>query len=534
MLLLSSVQAAVALLYGVTAVVGLDTAGSIAAAAGANQCGVVQGIVNNLPSTAVSSAQAFCNVYLKASLQTVTVPGPTSTVRVAGICAAPSVPPQASKRDVDLGKRGFVRSPAAPCPTFLTALGTSMISKACSCLTQTATTVTASLSVVTLTTYTPVLVTTTTTFTVTPAASIAYATAVSSRVLTSTTTSVVSATSVKQDVISSTAYSTSTFLSVATVVVPSPISTSTATYSTVVTSTETVLTTIVVVATSRVLQKRAPSSVLTGCSTSTITVSKTVTAPRPTSTVILQSVNDQTTQQVALSTTTTTVTSTQVTTVTLPTTITVPTTSTSISGFVAPASTLVTSSTTSTQTVASTTTTTVLRPLMTNLVQNPSFEESWSYMTPWDSNSCFIPSDTTLAADGQICIGMEFIQGLVWVGPATLFQQIVSPLLAIGGRVKFQYSWGGFYADSGVGTLTCSFSASWNGLAGFQDAITIQDPSNPVYPSGYKVGNFDIPPSTETAGELAFMFACTSPGSGTSNIDAILYVDNVSLNVTNP
>ncbi|BFZ58345.1 hypothetical protein PYCC9005_005407 [Savitreella phatthalungensis] len=548
-MLLLSVQAVVALLYSVTAVTGLDTAGSIAAAVNAKQCNLVQGIVSNLPKTAMSSAQAFCNVYVTAKMQTVLLPGPTTTVRVAGICAAPSVPgvpsstPQVSKRDVDIAKRGFVRSPAAPAPTFLTALGTSILSKACSCLTQTITTVTAPTSTFTLTTYTPVVATTTKTFTVTPSANTAYSTAVSSRILTSTMTSVVSATSISETVISNTEYSTATTLDIATVVIPSPTATSTETYTTVVTSTETELTTVVIVTTSRLLQKRAvPSSVLTGCYTSTLTVSTTVTAATPTTTIPVQSVNDRTTQQIDVSTTTTTITSTLLTTITRPTTVTIPTTSTSISGYVASESTLITFKSISTLTVSSTTTsTTIQQPLRTNLVKNPSFE-SHPGLTDWKFNLTGWYRDSEEAADGVQYVSLFVRKDKAYIQDnAILYQEIDSPYLANGAHVTFQWKFS-YIGDSlnayipPKNPVACTLIAGWKDNAAFTNTTTITESYGTTYFSSGKFpqwnhGAFDIPPSNDVSGTLAFKFTCSSLSS---SVYGDLEIDDTSVSVILP
>ncbi|BFZ58722.1 hypothetical protein PYCC9005_005787 [Savitreella phatthalungensis] len=132
-----------------------DTAASLAAAQG--RCSSVKAIVSALPTTAASSASAFCNALLGATILT----APITTITVRGTCALP-LPSDLSLRTLSKReKRGFVRSVAAPCPSFMTALGTSSISQVCACLKSAAISTSTFTPTATVTKYSPVTITST-------------------------------------------------------------------------------------------------------------------------------------------------------------------------------------------------------------------------------------------------------------------------------------------------------------------------------------------------------------------------------------
>ncbi|BFZ55477.1 hypothetical protein PYCC9005_002518 [Savitreella phatthalungensis] len=504
----------------VAAVATLDTAGSMSAAVASSRCDLVQSIVALQPSTEPSTASAFCSAFISASQKTITAAAVTSTVRGRCFATLPAASATLSKRELE---NRAARSAGPLCPKYMTALGTSALSRACSCLAAAATVTTT--PTVRLTTFEPVRTTTTSTVTVTPTASTVFTTSVSSSLPTSTATTISVATS--QAVSESTAYNTVIASRIANfvvirVVTRTVVSTVTALSTQIALSTTTITSTAATPLVKRLAPPSSPASSLpvvapTGCYTLTSTTTTTTTLARPTVTIVIPSIALSTFART--DTSTSTVTTTRTTTITLLTTLTVSSATTSTAelttfGTSTTTTTLVSTATSVVQVVATAVPRTV-KPL-----RNPSFEEGVNtFPVEWSSAGVpFVvaPIDASVAEDGSRYVLMQFTSNL-GNRVAYVQQDIYDPTLAAGFTCSFYYA-----LKYLVSYQYCDLNVTWADNQIFSRRFKQTDLST-TFDWNYS-GKLFVPPSPTVSGMLKFAYGCKNGANGNSQF----IIDNIA------
>ncbi|BFZ57791.1 hypothetical protein PYCC9005_004845 [Savitreella phatthalungensis] len=531
-----------------------DTASDFAAAAAAGRqaCGLINNIVSRLPSSAAGSASLFCNAYLGAKTSTVTAPATIATSTQA--CGAERG--LKARRQVQSGDRPrdkrFVRQAPAPCPVFMTALGTAAISNVCGCLTKPVTTTITPSSTVLLPAITPT-VTSTTTFTpaattITGSVSTVNSTLTNTVNKTTTILSVVRSTqtlnsySVNVVTISGSATSTSVMTDYSVQPGTSTISrvdqeVDVATQTVGATSTVVELFTVTTTVTSQspLMTKRAVNQ----CAPVTHYI--TVTAAQPTvyvsaSSTVTNRMNKFTTEypttQVDLSTQVDTITTTIIsqsltfTTVTIVTPSTTTTTSTSNVDTVYLVSTQTIATTTTFTLPAPTTTVSVVSTVATatatcvpNIVVNGGFEDSGT--TKYDAPPWTVTQGQEISFERQGSgPNPDNIVAFYHIGSPSgpvLLTQTLNTKKNIPYDLSFSYAWIGVHA-AGYGTAgTCSLRVT---LGTSEVANLIQDVPN----SSYNFRKSIISPSDQA--DLVFTYACTTINSATIGL---MMLDNVQL-----